>query len=78
MKRFVLLFDTRQTCTVLAARFEITEGVARFYDEKDGLVSAAPAQGLLVVSDEDHFENLTDLDMIDILPDDDMTDAWEN
>ena len=77
MRKFALLFRTRQTCTVLVARFELDDG-AKFYDDGGKLVAAAPAAGLLLVSEDDRFEDLEDLDDFGGLLDDIDVEGWEN
>lgn len=77
MKRFVILFETRQSCTVSAARFEI-DGGARFFDDAGRMIAAAPERGLLAVVDETHMEELVDLDDFGELLNDVDVEGWEN
>lgn len=77
MKNYIVLFETRQSCTISAARFEV-EGGARFFDDAGNMIAAAPERGLLAVVDENHMEDLTDLDDFGDLFNDVDVEGWEN
>ena len=70
LKRYILLFENRQVVAITAERFKLADGV-QFFDQHGDCVAAAPSNKLLLVTEDDHLEDLDESDAIEELGEDD-------